>query len=59
MILGLDVGGTQTDAVLIGENGVLMETKTPTEDDLLGTFRSALEKTVANVDARQIERMAF
>ena len=59
MILGLDVGGTQTDAVLIDENGVLIETKTPTGEDLLQTLRVALEKTIANVDLQQIDRMAF
>jgi len=59
MILGLDVGGTQTDAVLIDENGVLIETKTPTGEDLLETLRVALEKTISDVDPRQIDRMAF
>ena len=59
MILGLDVGGTQTDAVLINENGIIAETKTPTSNDLLETLRSAIEKTVAHVDAAEIKRMVF
>jgi len=59
MILGLDVGGTQADAVLLEGNRVLVETKTPTEDDLLETLRSSLDKTLSGVDPAQIERMAF
>jgi len=59
MILGLDVGGTQTDAVLINEGVVIAETKTPTGDDLLETLRRSLRKTLQNLDPGQIERMAF
>ncbi len=59
MILGLDVGGTQTDAVLINEGVVIAETKTPTGDDLMETLRQSLEKTVQDLDPAQIERMAF
>ena len=59
MILGLDVGGTQTDTVLIEGTDVLVETKTPTGEDLLTTLREALEKTLADVDPARISRMAF
>ena len=59
MILGLDVGGTQTDAALIDRGCILVETKTPTGDDLLETLRIALEKVLSGLDPAQIERMAF
>ena len=59
MILGVDVGGTHTDAVLIDRNGVFRETKTLTGDDLLETLRDSLEKTFHDIDPGQIERMAF
>jgi len=59
MILGLDVGGTQTDAVLLDRGGVLVETKTPTGDDLLETLRTAISKTTGDLPSREIERMAF
>ena len=59
MILGLDVGGTQTDTVLIDGDKVLAATKIPTGEDLLLTLRNALESTLAGVDPGQIERMAF
>lgn len=59
MILGLDVGGTQTDAVLIEGTNVVVETKTPTGDDLLATLRETLEKTLVDIDPAKISRMAF
>ena len=59
MILGLDVGGTQTDTVLIDGDQILAATKTPTGEDLLLTLRSALESTLGGVEPGQIERMTF
>jgi N-methylhydantoinase A len=59
MILGLDVGGTQTDTVLIEGDRILAATKIPTGEDLLLTLRKALESTLAGIEPGQIERMAF
>jgi N-methylhydantoinase A len=59
MILGLDVGGTQTDTVLIDEDRILAETKIPTGEDLLLTLRNALDSILVGVEPQQIERMAF
>ena len=59
MILGLDVGGTQTDTVLIEGDRILAATKIPTGEDLLLTLRKALESTLRDVEPGQIERMAF
>ncbi len=59
MILGLDVGGTQTDTVLIDGDRILAATKIPTGEDLLLTLRKALENTLTGVDPGQIERMTF
>ncbi|MFP4474064.1 MAG: hydantoinase/oxoprolinase family protein [Desulfatibacillaceae bacterium] len=59
MILGLDVGGTQTDAVLLHEGSVVAATKTVNLPDLLDTLQAALDKTLAGVEAGQIERMVF
>ncbi len=59
MILGLDVGGTQTDAVLLNQHEVVAETKTPTGDNLLETLREALKKTLHGVHPDQVERMVF
>ena len=43
MLCGIDVGGTHTDAVLIGPDGVVACAKLPTNhDDLLASIREAL-----------------
>ncbi len=59
MILGLDVGGTQTDAVLIDEGRVVAAAKTPTTEDLLETLRIAIENTLGDVEPGKLMRMAF
>jgi N-methylhydantoinase A len=58
-ILGLDVGGTQTDAVLIGPAGVIASTKTPTREDLLDTLRKAVEATLSGETPERMGRLAF
>ncbi len=43
MLCGIDVGGTHTDAVLIGPEGIVACAKLPTDhDDLLASIREAL-----------------
>ena len=59
MILGLDVGGTQTDAVVIDKGQVVVATKTPTGKDLLTTLRMVLENTLRDVEPARLNRMAF
>lgn len=59
MILGLDVGGTQTDAVLLADGKVLRTVKTPTGEDLLSTLGLALERVLDGVPAGDIKRMSF
>ncbi|MBN2123732.1 MAG: hypothetical protein JW821_05545 [Deltaproteobacteria bacterium] len=59
MILGLDVGGIQTDAVLVNKKGIIAETKTPTGDNLIETLRTSLDKTLSGIDSGEIRRMVF
>ncbi|MCD6305962.1 MAG: hydantoinase/oxoprolinase family protein [Deltaproteobacteria bacterium] len=59
MILGLDVGGTQTDAVLIDAGRIAAAAKIPTSRDLLATLRTALEAVLSDVAPGGLERMAF
>jgi len=60
MIIGLDVGGTHTDVVLLGNEGVINEVKVPTDPaDLFQTVLTALEKITADIDPAQIIRMVM
>ncbi|MDP2955753.1 MAG: hydantoinase/oxoprolinase family protein [Longimicrobiales bacterium] len=45
--IGIDVGGTNTDAVLIGDSGVLAAVKTPTTENVTGGIRRALADLLA------------
>ncbi len=57
MIIGLDVGGTHTDAILLGKEGVVRSVKVPTDpDELFETILQALEKTIAGIDPKDIHR---
>jgi N-methylhydantoinase A/oxoprolinase/acetone carboxylase beta subunit len=48
MRIGIDVGGTNTDAVLMDERRVLAEEKTPTTPDVTGGIVSALRALIAD-----------
>jgi N-methylhydantoinase A/oxoprolinase/acetone carboxylase beta subunit len=60
MIIGLDVGGTHTDVVLLGNEGVLDEFKVPTDpDDLFSTVLSGLDAITRGVDLDKIARVVM
>ncbi|NCO58968.1 MAG: hydantoinase [Deltaproteobacteria bacterium CG_4_8_14_3_um_filter_51_11] len=59
MILGLDVGGTQTDAVILSDGKVLTANKTDTGEDLLETLRISIGKSLEGVNPAEITRMSF
>lgn len=55
MIIGLDVGGTHTDIVLVGDNGLERYIKVPTDtEDLFRTVLSGIAKITENIPANQI-----
>jgi N-methylhydantoinase A len=57
MIIGLDVGGTHTDAVLISQRGLEKEVKVPTDESrLFETVLAGLEGLTAGVDLKKIRR---
>jgi N-methylhydantoinase A len=57
MIIGLDVGGTHTDAVLIGEGSILRQAKVPTEhSDLFGCVLAGLEQVTTGIAPQKIRR---
>lgn len=58
MLLGIDVGGTHTDAVLIDDGGIRGTFKTPTDHaDLLASVRGVLDWVAAEGDPFDIERV--
>jgi N-methylhydantoinase A/oxoprolinase/acetone carboxylase beta subunit len=60
MLCGIDVGGTHTDAVLIGPEGVVACAKLPTNhDDLLASIREALSSIVAVAGPAAIDRLTL
>ena len=57
MIIGLDVGGTHTDVVLLGKEGLIRQIKVATNPaDLFTTVLTGLEKITADIDPDDISR---
>ncbi|MDL2321777.1 hydantoinase/oxoprolinase family protein [Desulfosarcina sp. OttesenSCG-928-B08] len=57
MIIGLDVGGTHADVVLLGEEGLVRQAKVPTDpSDLFNTVLTGLEKITKGIDPASIQR---
>ncbi|ACV62954.1 Hydantoinase/oxoprolinase [Desulfofarcimen acetoxidans DSM 771] len=59
MLIGIDVGGTCTDAVLLHEGRVLAKAKIPTAEDLLDSLMKALDQIMAGIEPDKIERVVF
>ncbi|MDQ7831916.1 MAG: hydantoinase/oxoprolinase family protein [Desulfovibrionaceae bacterium] len=58
MLLGIDVGGTHTDAVLIGRQGIVAMAKIKTDhDNLLVSIRDALESIVSVAGPEGVSRL--
>jgi N-methylhydantoinase A/oxoprolinase/acetone carboxylase beta subunit len=58
MLLGLDVGGTHTDVVIIGKEGIITSSKVITKHhDLLSSINEAFENVFSDVDNKKIERI--
>ncbi len=58
MLLGIDVGGTHTDAVLIDNGGIVASHKVATNHgDLFLSINEALEKTISTVDKSKIRQI--
>jgi len=59
MYVGVDVGGTYTDAVLLDEKRVLATAKVPTKSDLLGSIIRAIDIVLKDVQKKHIKRIVF
>ena len=58
MYLGLDVGGTHTDTVIIDNSGVIAKSKiATTHDNLLSCITDSFSAVLANVDPSKIQRV--
>ncbi len=60
MIIGLDVGGTHTDVILLGPDGPRRKVKVITDhDDLFATLLEGLESATQGIDPRKIQRVVL
>lgn len=60
MLLGIDVGGTFTDAVIIdGENVVSWAKRRTTKDNLMNGITEALGAVLVDIDSAQIEQVTL
>ncbi|MGV8073983.1 MAG: hydantoinase/oxoprolinase family protein [Syntrophobacteraceae bacterium] len=60
MIIGLDVGGTHTDAVLLGQDCLLRQVKVPTDpDNLFASVWTAIEEVTKEIPPGIIKRVVL
>lgn len=60
MLVGIDVGGTTTNAVLVDGDRVDKTAYVPTDhDDLLRCLLEALDELIRGVDVSKIERVVL
>lgn len=58
MIIGIDMGGTHIDGVIIDSGKIIKTTKNPTDrDDLFRTIQTTLQQLLANIDKTKIARI--
>ncbi|MFH2092036.1 MAG: hydantoinase/oxoprolinase family protein [Pseudomonadota bacterium] len=60
MIIGIDVGGTHTDAVLLSSLGIEKKIKVPTDsEDLFNTILTSFTQLLDAVDPKDIQRVVL
>lgn len=59
MYIGIDVGGTYTDGVVVEQNRVRYAVKAPTQQDLTRSLEQVLEQLLARTDTARIERIVL
>lgn len=59
MLIGIDVGGTYTDAALIIDHQVRKWVKIPTREDLLSSLLEALDELITEVNREEIRRVVL
>ncbi|MFO7708649.1 MAG: hydantoinase/oxoprolinase family protein [Desulfobacterales bacterium] len=60
MIIGLDVGGTHTDVVLLGQGGIQREIKVPTRHaDLFSSILEGIDAVTEGIDLTAVKRIVL
>jgi len=59
MYVGVDVGGTYTDAVLLKNNRVRAMAKIPTRENLLSSLLESIDTILKDADKKEIKRIVF
>ena len=60
MIIGIDVGGTHTDAVLLSQNGIEKKVKVSTDSaDLFNTILTGFTQLLEKTDPKKVERIVI
>ncbi|MFH2060125.1 MAG: hydantoinase/oxoprolinase family protein [Pseudomonadota bacterium] len=60
MIIGIDVGGTHTDAVLLSSQGIEKIVKVPTDpEDLFNTILTSFTQLLDTIDPKDIKRVVL
>ncbi len=60
MLLGIDVGGTFTDAVIISKQEITAQAKVPTNhDDVLVSVLQALDRVLTDIDVSRLSRVVI
>ena len=60
MIIGIDVGGTHTDAVLLSQSGIEKKIKVSTDSaDLFNTILAGFTRLLEDIDPKQVERVVI
>lgn len=57
MIIGIDVGGTHIDGVVIGDRKIIKKEKIPTGGDLFQNIWELLKKLIEDIDKKEISRI--
>ncbi|PKM90002.1 MAG: hydantoinase [Firmicutes bacterium HGW-Firmicutes-12] len=59
MDIGIDIGGTYTDGVVMQDNEVISYAKIPTGQDITVSIRQVLEQIVSGINKKKVDRLVL
>ncbi|MDD2433168.1 MAG: hydantoinase/oxoprolinase N-terminal domain-containing protein, partial [Clostridia bacterium] len=59
MFIGIDIGGTFTDGVIISEQKVIKSIKVPTQEDISHSIENALKQILGDIAPRKIKQVTL